>query len=176
MKIEGTAQLVRIFLGESDRWKGQPLYVAIVEEMRKAGLAGATVFKGVLGFGAHSVVHAARIVDLSSDLPIVIELVDSEHLDPEELDGLDGIDRSDRYDRHDGGHAGSDRRGARPQIDRKQERRSGGRGGAGERRERHHDGHLRSGSFVRNGSRVDWRGRSGIHVWERGIDIAGGIR
>lgn len=78
MKIEGTAKLVRIFLGESDRWKGQPLHVAIVEEMRKAGLAGATVFKGVLGFGAHSVVHAARIVDLSSDLPIVIELVDSE--------------------------------------------------------------------------------------------------
>ena len=78
MKIEGTAKLVRIFLGESDRWKGQPLYVAIVEEMRKTGLAGATVFKGILGFGAHSVVHAARIVDLSSDLPIVIELVDTE--------------------------------------------------------------------------------------------------
>lgn len=78
MKIEGTAKLVRIFLGESDRWKGQPLYVAVVEEMRRAGLAGATVFKGILGFGAHSVVHAARIVDLSSDLPIVIELVDSE--------------------------------------------------------------------------------------------------
>ncbi|HEY1655689.1 MAG TPA: DUF190 domain-containing protein [Candidatus Tumulicola sp.] len=78
MKTEGTAKLVRIFLGESDRWKGQPLYVAIVEAMRKEGLAGATVFKGVLGFGAHSVVHAARIVDLSSDLPIVIELVDSE--------------------------------------------------------------------------------------------------
>jgi uncharacterized protein len=78
MKIEGTAKLVRIFLGESDRWKGQPLYVAVVEAMRKAGLAGATVFKGILGFGAHSVVHAARIVDLSSDLPIVIELVDSE--------------------------------------------------------------------------------------------------
>ncbi len=78
MRIEGTAKLVRIFLGESDRWKGQPLYIAIVEEMRKSGLAGATVFKGILGFGAHSVVHAARIVDLSSDLPIVIELVDSE--------------------------------------------------------------------------------------------------
>jgi PII-like signaling protein len=78
MKIEGSAKLVRIFLGESDRWKGQPLYVAIVEEMRKAGLAGATAFKGVLGFGAHSVMHAARIVDLSSDLPIMIELVDSE--------------------------------------------------------------------------------------------------
>jgi PII-like signaling protein len=52
MKSEGTAKLVRIFLGESDRWKGQPLHVAIVEEMRKAGLAGATVFKGILGFGA----------------------------------------------------------------------------------------------------------------------------
>src|SRR5580704_1108212 len=78
MKTESTAKLVRIFLGESDRWKGQPLYVAIVEEMRKSGLAGATVFKGILGFGAHSVVHAARIVDLSSDLPIVIELVESE--------------------------------------------------------------------------------------------------
>jgi PII-like signaling protein len=78
MKSEGTAKLVRIFLGESDRWKGQPLHVAIVEEMRMAGLAGATVFKGILGFGAHSVVHAARIVDLSSDLPVMIELVESE--------------------------------------------------------------------------------------------------
>jgi uncharacterized protein len=77
VKTESTAKLVRIFLGESDRWKGQPLHIAIVEEMRKAGLAGATVFKGILGFGAHSVVHAARIVDLSSDLPIMIELVDS---------------------------------------------------------------------------------------------------
>jgi PII-like signaling protein len=77
MKTESSAKLVRIFLGESDRWKGQPLHVAIVEEMRRAGLAGATVFKGILGFGGHSVVHAARIVDLSSDLPILIELVDS---------------------------------------------------------------------------------------------------
>jgi uncharacterized protein len=78
MKRESTAKLVRIFLGESDRWKGQPLYIAIVEAMRAAGLAGATVFKGIVGYGAHSVVHAARIVDLSSDLPIVIELVDTE--------------------------------------------------------------------------------------------------
>jgi uncharacterized protein len=78
MKRESTAKLVRIFLGESDRWKGQPLYIAIVEAMRAAGLAGATVFKGIIGFGAHSVVHAARIVDLSADLPIVIELVDAE--------------------------------------------------------------------------------------------------
>jgi PII-like signaling protein len=78
MKTETTAKLVRIFLGESDRWKGQPLYVAVVEEMRKAGLSGATVFKGILGFGAHSVMHAARVVDLSLDLPIMIEAVDSE--------------------------------------------------------------------------------------------------
>jgi hypothetical protein len=91
MKVQGTAKLVRIFLGESDRWKGQPLYVAIVEEMRKAGLAGATVFKGILGFGAHSVVHAARIVDLSSDLPIVIELVDSEEKVAAFLPTLDGM-------------------------------------------------------------------------------------
>jgi PII-like signaling protein len=78
VKRESTAKLVRIFLGESDRWKGQPLYIAIVEAMRAAGLAGATVFKGIVGYGAHSVVHAARIVDLSSDLPIVIELADTE--------------------------------------------------------------------------------------------------
>jgi PII-like signaling protein len=78
VKRESTAKLVRIFLGESDRWKGQPLYIAVVEAMRAAGLAGATVFKGIIGFGAHSIVHAARIVDLSSDLPIVIELVDAE--------------------------------------------------------------------------------------------------
>ncbi|MEO7201460.1 MAG: DUF190 domain-containing protein [Candidatus Tumulicola sp.] len=78
MKRESSAKLVRIFLGESDRWKGQPLYIAVVEAMRAAGLAGATVFKGIVGYGAHSVVHAARIVDLSSDLPIVIELVDTE--------------------------------------------------------------------------------------------------
>jgi PII-like signaling protein len=78
VKRESTAKLVRIFLGESDRWKGQPLYIAIVEAMRAAGLAGTTVFKGIIGYGAHSVVHSARIVDLSSDLPIVIELVDAE--------------------------------------------------------------------------------------------------
>jgi uncharacterized protein len=78
VKRESNAKLVRIFLGESDRWKGQPLYIAIVEAMRAAGLAGATVFKGIVGYGGHSVMHAARIVDLSSDLPIVIELVDSQ--------------------------------------------------------------------------------------------------
>jgi uncharacterized protein len=78
LKSEGSGKLLRIFVGESDRWGYQPLYTAIVEAARKAGLAGATVFKGVEGYGGHSVVHAARVFDLSSDLPILIEIVDTE--------------------------------------------------------------------------------------------------
>jgi hypothetical protein len=78
MRTEGTAKLLRVFLGESDRWEGRPLHLAIMEEMRKAGLAGATSLKGILGFGGHSIVHAARILDPSSDLPIMIEAVDAE--------------------------------------------------------------------------------------------------
>lgn len=78
MKTEGSGQLLRVFIGESDRWGHQPLYTAIVEAARKAGLSGATVFKGIEGFGGHSVVHAARVFDLSSDLPVLIEIVDSD--------------------------------------------------------------------------------------------------
>lgn len=78
MKIEGSGKLLRIFVGESDRWGRQPLYTAIVEAARKAGVAGATVFKGIEGYGGHSVVHAARVFDLSSDLPVLIEIVDTE--------------------------------------------------------------------------------------------------
>lgn len=78
MKTEGTGKLLRIFVGESDRWGAQPLYTAIVEAARAAGLGGATVFKGIEGYGGHSVVHAARVFDLSSDLPILIEIVDAE--------------------------------------------------------------------------------------------------
>jgi uncharacterized protein len=78
MRIEGSGKLLRIFIGESDRWGRQPLYTAIVEAARKAGLAGATVFKGIEGYGGHSVVHAARVFDLSSDLPILIEIADTE--------------------------------------------------------------------------------------------------
>ena len=73
-----SAKLLRIFIGESDRHGNQPLYTAIVELARKQGLAGATVFKGIEGYGAHSVVHAARVFDLSSDLPVLIEIVDTE--------------------------------------------------------------------------------------------------
>ena len=78
MKTQGSGKLLRIFIGESDRWGHQPLYTAIVEAARKAGLSGATVFKGIEGFGGHSVVHAARVFDLSSDLPVLIEIVESE--------------------------------------------------------------------------------------------------
>lgn len=78
MKTEGAGKLLRIFIGESDRRGHQPLYTAIVDAARKAGLGGATVFKGIEGFGGHSVVHAARVFDLSSDLPVLIEIVDSE--------------------------------------------------------------------------------------------------
>jgi PII-like signaling protein len=78
MKLEGTGKLLRIFVGESDRLGSQPLYTAIVERARREGLSGATVFKGIEGFGGHSVVHAARVFDLSTDLPVLIEIVDTE--------------------------------------------------------------------------------------------------
>jgi uncharacterized protein len=77
MKIEGEGKLLRIFVGESDRWHGKPLYQAIVERVRKEGLAGATVLRGIEGFGADSRLHTARILRLSEDLPMVIEIVGS---------------------------------------------------------------------------------------------------
>lgn len=76
MKIEGEGQLLRIFIGESDRWHGAPLYEAIVRRAREEGLAGATVLRGMEGFGAHSRIHTAKILRLSADLPIVIEIAD----------------------------------------------------------------------------------------------------
>ena len=77
MKIEGEGTLLRIFVGESDRWHGKPLYQAIVERVRKEGLAGATVLRGIEGFGADSRIHTSRILRLSEDLPVVIEIVDT---------------------------------------------------------------------------------------------------
>lgn len=76
MKIEGEGQLLRIFIGESDRWEGKPLYEAVVLKAREAGLAGATVLRGLEGYGANSRIHTAKIMRLSEDLPIVIEIVD----------------------------------------------------------------------------------------------------
>lgn len=76
--IEGEQVLVRIFIGEMDKWHHQPLSVALVERLRREGFAGATVFHGAAGFGAHSLLHTAHILRLSEDLPVVIEVVESE--------------------------------------------------------------------------------------------------
>jgi len=77
MKLEGEGKLLRIFIGESDTWHGKPLYEAIVKVARSEGLAGATVVRGIEGFGADSRLHTSRILRLSEDLPVVIEIVDS---------------------------------------------------------------------------------------------------
>ncbi|MBZ0277966.1 MAG: DUF190 domain-containing protein [Anaerolineae bacterium] len=71
-----TGLLLRIFVGESDKHQGRPLYEVIVEEARRRGLAGATVIRGVMGFGAHSRIHTSKILRLSEDLPMLIEIVD----------------------------------------------------------------------------------------------------
>ena len=76
MKLEGEGKLVRIFIGENDQWHGKPLYEAIVMRAREAGLAGATVLRGLMGFGAKSRIHTAKVLRLSEDLPIVVEIVD----------------------------------------------------------------------------------------------------
>jgi PII-like signaling protein len=77
MQIPENSELIRIFIGESDRYGGRPLYEIIVESARNAGLAGATVLRGVSGFGATSRIHTSKILRLSEDLPIVIEIVDA---------------------------------------------------------------------------------------------------
>ena len=81
-RLEGEGKLLRIFIGESDTWHGKPLYQAIVERVREHGLAGATVVRGIEGFGADSHLHTSRILRLSEDLPVVIEIVDT----PERID------------------------------------------------------------------------------------------
>jgi len=77
MVLPKEGSLLRIFIGESDKHEGVPLYEWIVRKAREQGLAGATVLRGLEGFGAHSRVHTAKILRLSTDLPIVVEIVDS---------------------------------------------------------------------------------------------------
>jgi uncharacterized protein len=80
--LDGEQTLVRIFIGESDKWHHQPLDRALIERLRKEGFAGTTVIRCVAGFGATSVIHTTNLVDLSSDLPILIEVVDDQaHID-----------------------------------------------------------------------------------------------
>lgn len=76
--LTGTQVLVRVYIGELDKWRHQPLSTALVERIRREGFAGATVLHGVAGFGARSVLHTTHILRLSEDLPVVIEVVDSE--------------------------------------------------------------------------------------------------
>jgi PII-like signaling protein len=76
--LDGEQVLVRIFVGESDRYQHAPLHRALLERLRKEGFAGATVTHGIAGFGARSVIHTAHLLDLSTDLPVVIEVVDDE--------------------------------------------------------------------------------------------------
>ena len=96
MKIPADGKLLRIFIGERDKWHGLSLYEAIVNAARKENMAGATVFKGCMGFGCKSHMHTSKLERLSEDLPMVIEIVDSEekimaflpHLDEMVTEGL----------------------------------------------------------------------------------------
>lgn len=96
-------KLLRIFIGEQDKWEGRPLYEAIVRLARKQGLAGATCLKGFLGYGAKSHLHTVKLLRLSEDLPIIIEIVDSEEkiqaflpqLDAMIQDGLVTLERAE---------------------------------------------------------------------------------
>jgi PII-like signaling protein len=90
-RIEGPALLARIYIGEADRRDGHPLYDVIVRMLRERGVAGATVFRGIEGYGAHARLHTDRILRLSEDLPILIEVVDREEAIREILPELDAL-------------------------------------------------------------------------------------
>jgi PII-like signaling protein len=84
IKLPAEAELLRVFIGESDHYGGKPLYEAIIQEARRQGMAGATALRGLMGFGAHSRLHTAKVLCLSEDLPIVVEIVDT----PEKIEAL----------------------------------------------------------------------------------------
>ena len=95
--LSGWAKLLRVFIGEADRLEGRPLYECIVLAAREHGLAGATVLRGVLSYGATSHMHSAKVLRLSEDLPIVIEIVDSEEKVARFLPTLDSLlERADQ--------------------------------------------------------------------------------
>ncbi len=113
MKIPQDGYLLRVFLGENDKWHGRPLYEAIVMKARELHLAGATVLRGPMGFGAGSRLHTAKILRLSEDLPMVIEIVDSKekidellpHIDEMVEDGLVTLERVQVIKYRAAGHA-----------------------------------------------------------------------
>lgn len=93
MELPTQGTLLRIFLGESDRHEGRPLYEWIVRRARERGLAGATVVRGTEGFGRHSRIHTGKILRLSTDLPVIVEIVDGEEKIEAFLAELDGVIR-----------------------------------------------------------------------------------
>ncbi len=103
MKIPEEGQLLRIFIGERNRYKGKPLYEWIVFQAKKHGLAGATVLRGMMGFGANSRIHTSKIMRLSEDLPVIIEIVDTydkltqflSHIDDAIGEGLATLEKAD---------------------------------------------------------------------------------
>jgi len=90
-RFKGERTLMRIFIGESDKYHGKPLYEALLEKFREKGLAGATVIRGVAGFGASSVVHTEKVLRLSLDLPLIIEVVETEEAIQRILPDLDDM-------------------------------------------------------------------------------------
>jgi PII-like signaling protein len=103
MKIPKEGQLLRIFIGERNKHGGKPLYEWIVLQAKQMGLAGATVLRGMMGFGANSRIHTTKILRLSEDLPIIIEIVDTQeklarflaHIDPAIGEGLATLEKAD---------------------------------------------------------------------------------
>lgn len=91
MELPRSGQLLRIFIGESDRYEGKPLYEWLVIQAKEQGLAGATVLRGLMGFGANSRIHTSKILRLSLDLPIVVEIVDTPEKINSYLKRVEGI-------------------------------------------------------------------------------------
>lgn len=91
MMLAGEGVLLRIFIGEADHYHGRPLSEVIVEAARKRSMAGATAWKGFMGFGAHSRMHTAKVLRLSTDLPVIIEIVDTREKIEAFLPELDGL-------------------------------------------------------------------------------------
>jgi uncharacterized protein len=91
MKLEGRAKMLRIHFGENDKWKDKPLYRAIVEKSRELDIAGATVFRGIEGYGASTLIHRAHRLSFSSDAPIMVSVIDSEEKIQKLLPFLDEV-------------------------------------------------------------------------------------
>jgi len=89
MKLQGKAKMLRIHFGEDDKWQGRPLYEAIVERCRKLDIAGATVFRGIAGYGASTIIHRRHLLSFSSDAPILVQVIDTEEKIQRLLPSLD---------------------------------------------------------------------------------------